>query len=65
MTKAPCFGCVDRGLGCHAYCEKYKEWTELHEKERAAARRDRDVAWALNAIKEEGLRLSNKKETKK
>lgn len=23
-----CFGCVEREIGCHATCEKYKEFTD-------------------------------------
>lgn len=64
MKKAPCFNCVDRGLGCHAICQNYIEWTEQREEEKAADRRRRDVDRALNAIKEEGLRLGKKGEQK-
>ena len=62
MEKAPCFGCVDRGLGCHATCQSYIEWTEQREEMKAADRRRKNVDRALNAIKEEGLRLSKKGE---
>ena len=28
MKAAPCYGCADRTVGCHAECEKYATWRE-------------------------------------
>jgi hypothetical protein len=28
MADAPCYGCQDRELGCHASCEKYKAYRQ-------------------------------------
>lgn len=25
--KIPCYGCSERFIGCHSYCEEYKAWT--------------------------------------
>lgn len=27
-NNAPCFGCVDRRVGCHSGCEKYSKYTQ-------------------------------------
>lgn len=32
--KAPCKGCEKRSENCHGICEAYKEFVDLHEKER-------------------------------
>lgn len=31
MKNTACQGCEDRHQGCHADCEKYKEWKKAHE----------------------------------
>ena len=31
----PCKDCRDRQVGCHAACEKYREFTEANDKYRA------------------------------
>ena len=36
-TKSPCRGCQDRQAECHSSCEKYLEFYEIHNKERADA----------------------------
>lgn len=40
FTPSPCNGCQDRRQGCHnpAVCEKWGEWTQVHEKEKEAER---------------------------
>lgn len=60
MKKAPCLGCEDRELGCHAHCQSYIEWTKRKDEIKAVDRRERDVARALNAIKEAGIKASRK-----
>ena len=35
MREPECKGCAERKCGCHASCEKYKEWLVEHEKEKA------------------------------
>lgn len=32
MKNSPCYGCTDRGLWCHTYCEKYKKFVEENNK---------------------------------
>lgn len=34
-TQSPCRGCQDRRGECHASCEKYQEFVEIHTKERS------------------------------
>ena len=34
----PCLDCPDRYPACHDHCDRYKEWKEIHERKRAAAR---------------------------
>lgn len=33
ITTFPCKDCVNREMGCHTYCEKYKECREKRAKE--------------------------------
>jgi hypothetical protein len=30
----PCYGCLERNVGCHGSCEKYKSWEAAHQKRR-------------------------------
>ena len=32
-TKSPCFECQDRKSGCHADCDRYALYKEVHESE--------------------------------
>ena len=34
-TNSPCYGCQERSAECHPACERYKKFTEIHDKERA------------------------------
>jgi len=34
-TNSPCLDCSDRAEGCHATCEAYRSFQEVHEQERA------------------------------
>ena len=33
-TQSPCYGCHDRSAECHSSCEKYKQFEQIHAKER-------------------------------
>ena len=33
LTKSPCYGCTERNAECHAVCEKYLEYEEIHKRE--------------------------------
>ena len=37
--RCPCQDCGDREIGCHAKCERYKEWKQARQDE-TARRRD-------------------------
>ena len=37
VTKAPCKNCEDRHVGCHAECEKYKQFKKDAEEAKRAA----------------------------
>lgn len=41
-SKANCYGCEDRHVGCHAECERYRAWrSELTEyKERVRKKKE-------------------------
>lgn len=28
MTNCPCKNCQERSVGCHASCQKYKDWSD-------------------------------------
>ena len=45
--KNPCYMCEDRYGGCHAECEKYKEWKENHEKNRENIQAEKNKAYNL------------------
>lgn len=48
MIKAPCKDCVNRQLGCHATCQLYIKWKELHEWEVKQMRKsDADIYYYL------------------
>ena len=51
--KAPCRDCEIRLIGCHAYCEQYKEW-KMEQDERNRAREERQRAtpdWPRGVVK--------------
>lgn len=35
-TDPPCRDCADRHQACHSTCERYIEWSKVHEKAREA-----------------------------
>ena len=35
MKNAPCKECTERQQGCHGRCDKYKNWVNEHQKEKA------------------------------
>lgn len=41
--KAPCFKCEIRYPGCHAICMKYEAWALMREKQRQAARKEKEA----------------------
>lgn len=45
-TVNPCYQCTDRDPYCHCNCQKYKDWKELHEAEKAEmAKRENHSGW--------------------
>ena len=47
MMNAPCYGCDFRQNGCHADCEKYKEFRQAVEDFRKMQQESRDITHAL------------------
>ena len=43
-TKSPCFGCTERNAECHAVCEPYLEYEEIHRRETEEAFKRRVIA---------------------
>ena len=39
----PCFGCVERSVGCHGRCKRYSLWRQLRDAQAALRRRESDV----------------------
>ena len=56
----PCLNCPDRYPACHDHCDRYKEWKEIHERKRAAAR-DQDEHEIVSYEVERSKRLKKKK----
>ena len=40
-TNSPCYGCQERSVGCHAECEGYREFLEIHEQEIEVIRKNK------------------------
>lgn len=40
---APCKGCTDRAVGCHADCKLYIEWSDENTKKRDEIRRQKEI----------------------
>lgn len=38
VKHAPCKGCSERAVGCHADCRKFRDWKIEQEKERVRIR---------------------------
>lgn len=49
----PCYGCLERNVGCHGTCEKYKSWEAAHQKRRKiiAENRKQSDAWHKKNIR--------------
>lgn len=58
---APCKGCEDRKVGCHATCEKYKAYRAVKEAEYAWRMEQRRADEALD----EGMKRCSKQWNKK
>lgn len=43
--RPPCKDCVDRSVGCHSTCKKYKQFKEDHEKVRKEIKKEQMI-WA-------------------
>lgn len=50
--KAPCKGCADRHLGCHASCDRYIEYKTEHAKQQTFIRRLDEEDQAFRDYKE-------------
>lgn len=41
--KAPCKGCEDREIGCHAWCKKYQEYRQEMDAYNLLVRKNKGV----------------------
>ena len=41
--RCPCRGCPDRTITCHGFCERYRDWREVFEKEKEWKRRQNPI----------------------
>ena len=32
--KSPCLNCIDREIGCHAHCQRYKEYSNKNNEQK-------------------------------
>lgn len=60
--KAPCKGCQEREVGCHATCERYQQWhEELNRKNQEMAKEhEQDAMFASVRAKKKGRVLRKK-----
>lgn len=49
--KGPCLNCIDRKVGCHSICEKYKVYREYKDKENEKIRQSKRIYDDLYVIK--------------
>lgn len=50
MRDGPCYGCQDRHAGCHAECDKYKDWRREWDANRAEIIRENEKKAGLDAL---------------
>ena len=62
MRGCPCQNCLDREIGCHGTCEKYKDWAGENEKVKHRRILDSEV---FNYRKEEHYRIEKYIRTKR
>ena len=43
MNENPCKECTSRFVGCHSYCDDYKEWRKVFEHESKQRKKERDA----------------------
>ena len=64
---APCKDCVNRTVGCHSTCDKYRKFADEHKeyvrKVNACRRKDREYIEARQASIYKSLRNAGKKVT--
>ena len=64
---APCKDCVDRAVGCHSTCDKYRQFAndrkEYAQKVKACRRKDREYIEARQESIYKALRNAGKKVT--
>lgn len=54
--QAPCKDCNDRHVGCHAECQKYKDYKTEHAKQQTFIRRLDEEDNAFRCYKEEKVK---------
>lgn len=59
-SKCPCNGCEERYVGCHADCEKYKQWDIEHK-----AAKDAKFKFYQPAAQAEGYAIATAQKKKK
>lgn len=57
---APCKECGEREVGCHAICERYKEWTDTNEAEKEELRRKKREYHAVATYMKEARERAKK-----
>ena len=48
MNGCPCAGCDDREIGCHAKCERYKDWRRVMDERREEEHRRQESKGTLS-----------------
>lgn len=49
-TKAPCKDCEERFVGCHGTCEKFLEYSKIHQAELERDYKERHLTNAINNL---------------
>lgn len=43
MNENPCKECTERFVGCHSYCDDYKEWRRVFEHEKKQRKKEHEA----------------------
>lgn len=63
ITDAPCKGCEDRSLGCHATCSKYIEYAKYAEEQREKRHERQKVVDGLYATQRKTSAIKRRKDS--
>lgn len=61
VKNCPCKECVDRKVGCHSVCGKYKAFTETQRKKNECIRKQKEALSEYLDMKQEGVKRAKRR----